>query len=56
MPLSIKCMAKVCRKLWNNIVHLRIWKNIENKPVTCCKLVDFLYAASVAGKQFGTEY
>ncbi|EPT34567.1 hypothetical protein HMPREF9012_1326 [Bacteroidetes bacterium oral taxon 272 str. F0290] len=42
--------------MWNNIVHLRIWKNIENKPVTCCKLVDFLYAASVAGKQFGTEY
>ena len=25
-----------------NIVHLRIWKNIENKPVTCCKLVSLV--------------
>ena len=39
-----------------NIVHLRIWKNIENKLVTCCELVDFLYSASMIGKQFDTEY
>ncbi|VFB14770.1 nicotinate phosphoribosyltransferase [Bacteroides heparinolyticus] len=39
-----------------NIYPLRIWKNVENKPVTCCELVDFLYSASMIGKQFGTEY
>lgn len=39
-----------------NIVHLRNWKNIENKLVTGCELADFLYSASVIGKQFGTEY
>lgn len=39
-----------------NIIHLRNWKNIENKPVTGCELVDFLYFTSVAEKQFGMEY
>ena len=39
-----------------NIIHLRNWKNIENKPVTGCELVDFLYFASVAEKQSGMEY
>ncbi|ATV30363.1 hypothetical protein CTM46_02145 [Prevotella intermedia] len=39
-----------------NTYHLRIWKNIENKPITCCELVDFLYSASMIGKQFNTEY
>jgi len=47
-----KCMpGKV-----ENIIHLRNWKNIENKPVTGCELVDFLYFTSVAEKQFGMEY
>ncbi|ERK39757.1 hypothetical protein HMPREF9135_0342 [Segatella baroniae F0067] len=39
-----------------NIFHLRNWKNVENKPITCCELVDFLYSASMIGKQFNTEY
>ena len=39
-----------------NTFHLRNWKNIENKLVTGCELADFLYSASVIGKQFGTEY
>ena len=39
-----------------NIIHLRNWKNIENKPVTGCELVDFLYFTSVAEKQSGMEY
>lgn len=39
-----------------NIFHLRNWKNVENKPVTCCELVDFLYSASMIGKQSRTEY
>lgn len=39
-----------------NIIHLRIWKNIENKPVIGCELGIFLYSASVVGKQFGTKY
>lgn len=39
-----------------NTFHLRNWKNIENKPVTGCELVDFLYFTSVAEKQFGMEY
>ena len=39
-----------------NTYHLRIWKNVENKPITCCELVDFLYSASMIGKQFNTEY
>lgn len=39
-----------------NILHLKNWKNIENKPVTGCELVDFLYSASVVGKQSDTEY
>lgn len=39
-----------------NIFHLSNWKNVENKPVTCCELVDFLYSASMIGKQFDTEY
>lgn len=39
-----------------NIILLRNWKNIEKKPVTGCELVDFLYSASVAGKQSSTEY
>ncbi|MBR8730426.1 hypothetical protein IX332_001770 [Porphyromonas levii] len=39
-----------------NIIHLRNWKNVENKPVTGCELVDFLYFTSVAEKQSGMEY
>ena len=39
-----------------NIIHLRNWKNLENKLVTGCELVDFLYFTSVAEKQFGMEY
>ena len=39
-----------------NTYYLRIWKNVENKPITCCELVDFLYSASMIGKQFNTEY
>lgn len=39
-----------------NIIHLKNWKNIENKPVTGCELGVFLYSASVAEKQSGTEY
>ena len=39
-----------------NTFHLRNWKNIENKLVTGCELADFLYSASVIGRQFGTEY
>ena len=39
-----------------NIIHLRNWKNIENKPVTGCELVDILYFTSVAEKQSGMEY
>ena len=39
-----------------NTYHLRIWKNIENKLITCCEVVDFLYFASMIGKQFNTEY
>lgn len=39
-----------------NIFHLRNWKNVENKPVRCCELVDFLYSASMIGKQSCTEY
>ena len=39
-----------------NTYQLRIWKNVENKPITCCELVDFLYSASMIGKQFNTEY
>ena len=39
-----------------NTFHLRNWKNVENKPVTCCELVDFLYSASMIGKQSRTEY
>lgn len=42
--------------IMENTYHLRIWKNIENKPITCCELVDFLYSASMIGKQFNTEY
>ena len=47
-----KCMAGKME----NIIHLRNWKNIENKPVTGCELVDFLYFASVAEKQSDMEY
>lgn len=43
-------------KAVENIIHLRNWKNIENKPVTGCELVDFLYFTSVAEKQSGMEY
>ena len=43
-------------KTMENIIHLRNWKNIENKPVTGCELVDFLYFTSVAEKQSGMEY
>ena len=39
-----------------NIFHLKNWKNVENKPVRCCELVDFLYSASMIGKQSCTEY
>ncbi|GAD07465.1 hypothetical protein PORCAN_1086 [Porphyromonas crevioricanis JCM 13913] len=33
-----------------NIIHLRIWKNIENKSVTYCELGVFLYFAATVEK------
>ena len=43
-------------KAMENITYLRIWKNMENNPVTGCDLGVFLYSAGVAGEQSGTEY
>lgn len=53
-----KAYHRCHRVAWQveNIIHLRNWKNIENKPVTGCELVDFLYFTSVAEKQSGMEY
>lgn len=33
-----------------NIIHLRNWKNIENKSVTYCELGVFLYFAATVEK------